>query len=347
MTKVFSLPFIYSCQGIPPRHRVQQSFYASDTALFSFPEADPSELEPALAFYHAREDADGKRIENETLIRKCRGMLVRPVPANERAFDGNSLDEERLAAFAAGVPPRQLPEVLWGDHRYAYAYSSPTIYPTEALTKTRITRNGRQDAIAAIQTKIESSLTLVDGVLYGRVQEPSFNLHIWGGRPWTAEALLRPTSSFAIPGDQPELVEEFGKWCSERFGKELTLRSDTRIEVLSTEIPMDENPIVRAALGLADRAELNIVNVDYFGAETKSLGQALRSGPSVSGSLAFVEAFQEAATKPEAHALGGDIDNADWFELFWKFYEIMPETYKIDAGDETFAVDGPDAGLSM
>jgi len=337
MSVPFEMPIIYPCRGIPPRKRVSRSFHAVTTATFTMPEADPDELEPALVFHH-REERDGKVYEHAIDIMQCRGMLVRPQPAYDRSWDETPLTRNDLSALAA-VRPRDLPKTLWPDSsRYAYEYSNE-VERADRLDPAKMEGNSFHETRAALQNKIDANLVMVDGTVYARAPDPSWNFYAWGREGWKARALLIPDSTFAFPGDSREPLDQFSEWFQERFGQGIETDPCTWIERRATEVPFSDNPIVRAASSFASRAHLNVVNHDAFGPETKRLGDEFRNGTSVSSALAFMAAFEEAASEKDAEHVFGRLDNREWFEMFWKFYELVPDGYKLDPSDERLGDD--------
>lgn len=337
MSVPFEMPLIYPCRGIPPRKRVSRPFNAMTTATFTMPEAEPDELEPALVF-HRREERDGKVYENAIEVMQCRGMLVRPQPAYDRSWDETPLTQEDLSALAA-VRPRDLPRSLWPDSgRYAYEYSSE-VERADRLNPAKMEGDSFRETHAALQSKIDANLVLVDGTVYARAADPSWNFYAWGREGWKAQALLIPDSTFAFPGDSREPLDRFSEWCRDRFGQSVETDPCTWIERRTTEIPFSGNPIVRAASSFANRARLNVVNHDAFGSETKRLGVEFRDGASVASALAFMAAFEEAASEKGAEHVFGGLDNREWFEMFWKFYELVPDGYKLDPADERLGDD--------
>lgn len=333
MTVPFVLPYIYACEGIPPRKRTPRKFYARSAATFTIPEAQGYELEPALLF-RRHEEHEGKTYRNEIEIKQCRGMLVRPLPAGERIYDDTPLGVDGLASLAT----RRLnlmPKALQADSA-SYAYQYPgDVEDASSLNPAKIERDASREAQAEIQRKIDRTLVIVDGIVHARAPDPCWNVHIWGRNGWTGQALLVPDRTFAFPGDSRDLLDDFSDWCSRRFAQGIEIDARTSIEALATDIPFGSNPIVRAAERFADRAELNITNHDSFGTDVKKLGQAFLAEKSVSAAVAFMSAFEEAAKSPEARPILGGIENPGWFEMFWKFYELMPAGYKLDGAEDS------------
>lgn len=339
MSVPFEMPYIYACEGIPPRKRTPRKFHACSMAVFTIPEANPDELQPALVFRRHAEK-DGKACDTALDINQCRGMLVRPLDSNLRRWDDTPLTRANLAGLSERWP-NHLPKALWADSsRYAYEYPGD-VEEASVLNPAKITRDYSRETRDEIQRKIDDNLVIVGDVVYARAPDPCWDVFIWGrDGGWTAQALLTPSRTFSFPGDCRDALDSFSDWCLERFGHSIQIDPETWIEAAATEIPFSGNPVVRAAQTLADIAQLNIVNTETYGPETKRLGLSFRENPSPSSAVAFISAFEKGATAPDAYPMRGTLENREWFEMFWKFYELMPEGYKLDPGME--ALDGFD-----
>lgn len=332
MNLKFELPIIYKNCGIPPKCRNSQEYSVLDTAWFEFPVADTSELEPALTFrlrYRPREDGDLQTAD--TVFHQYRGHLMREADATRRMHGDRKLDTELLASLAKeGV--RWLPDILQVQScRFWYGYGTPNM--ASALKDKHIDVSGRADAIEELQRFITDNLVIVDGLVYGKIHDPKLNVNI-SRKDYSVDHSLIASGNYSFPFDRMDLVDEFAAWLESEHG--LVRKSDEdrwcrdrEFIVDAPEVPLSANPVIEAALELAQRAQLNITNVDYWGPETKRLGLALQADPTVENAFAFADAFETAALLPGAHPVGYSMEDPELlFSSFRKFVELMPDEYK-------------------
>lgn len=325
MSKVFYLPYIYVNDGKPPRARLNREFGVSSVAPFTFQEMEASELRTAMTFIY-RSERDGAVQEHKTPIMRCADMLVRPVTSE--LHRDNPVTEDLLTQFGSLSPRRMEPGLQSASGRFYYRYGET--FSEDSVNPDKVVSSGRNKAIAEIQHKIDENYFLCDGMLYSRCPDPSWNFHVWGNAGWEAQALLVPRGTFTLPGDCEDLVREVADWSRIELGRDITIKNETSIEVHDLDLPFSTNPVVSNAVELANRAELNVVNHDFFGHEVKETGQAFLKEKTVANAMAFLSAFEEAATRPDAHEMGGGLPNQTWFKIFWKLYEVTPEGYKLD-----------------
>lgn len=334
MARLFELPIAYKNKGIPPRCRNPGAYGVADTAIFSFPEASPDELEPALTFRHRYRTLDtGEEKHSDTVFRQFSGHLVRPVPASSKIGEGMALTTDNLRALA-GAYLHDVPKVLrCASSNYHYDYPATTV-PASTLKAKHVTSSGRDAAIGEIQASIDENCVLVGDTVYFKAHDPKINVWIRDDEITVDRSLIK-SGRYNFPVDRPDLVEEFTDWLRAEYGVNVGEKSwgsyDRGCEFIfdHPNIPLSANPVIEAALDLADRAGLNIVNAEYYGPEVKGLGNAFKAAPTIEAALAFAEEFERAA-------LSGDYPDHEYsgnereFAIFRKFVEIMPDEYKGD-----------------
>ena len=337
MSRIFEIPIIYTNKGIPPRHRTSRGYTVFDTALLSFPEAPTSELEPALTFRHVyrlTDDVEDKT--HDTVIHQYAGHLVRPMDGSSKIWSEEKMSLDILARLSL-KDPGQLPKGIHvPSNRTRYGYRSEAFEARDLKAK-HISESGRQAAIDELQAHIDATMVLVDGILYAHAPDPRHNVWVQGDGVKCHHSLIRQ-GMFSFPADCGHLAEEFTAWACEEYGLEMKDDGDTFLRRNSFildhhDIPFSGNPIVESALEFADRAELNIVNTAAYGEETKRLGIEFRADPTMGNALAFMDAFEEAVTGggyPDARYSGNKRD----FTVFRKFFDTLPEEYKLGFSNE-------------
>lgn len=331
MPRTFELPIIYRNEGVAPRHRNPGSYTVRDTALFSFPEADRSELLPALTMRH-RYRLDGDEIDrvNDNVLKQYNGHLVKAAGGSARSWSDMSATTETLARIGSDIFS-ELPVCLRvPSMSRTYEYRSE-LYEARKLNSKHIRHSGRQDAVAELQAHIDRTMVIVDGQLFVHAPDPRINVRLGDGGV-TVERLLVASGHFSFPPDRSDLADEFVDWLGSDYGLPLKTPYDphsrgTEFIIESEDIPFSGNPIIEAALDFASRAELNIVNRADYGEETKRLGLAFQADQTLENAMEFMDALEEAA-------LGGQYPDGRYsgeeraFAVFRKFMELMPSEYK-------------------
>jgi hypothetical protein len=336
----FELPIVYTNTGTPPKCRRSQDYKVIDKAWFEFPVADLSELDPALTFRLRYRVEDGGELKIfDTVFHQHRGHLVREIAASSHIRNDRKLDVEVLARLGSG-PFHTLPDILKVPSS-SFWYTYGTGYVVSLLKDKHVAVSGRDDAISQLQAVISENLVVVDGVVYGKIHDPKINVSL-SSDSYSIDPSLIAAGDFPFPFDRTDLVDEFTAWLESEHGisrkreKDSWDRDRSFISDAST-VPLSSNPVIEAALKLADKAQLNITNVDYWGPETKRLGLAFQETPTIDNAFSFAEAFEDAAMLPGARKIGyGMEDHTLLFSSFWKFVELMPDEYKpgrVDAID--------------
>ncbi|MCV9964733.1 hypothetical protein OIU34_22845 [Pararhizobium sp. BT-229] len=332
MTLRFELPIVYMNIGTPPKCRTRQDYKVHDKAWFEFPVADASELEPALTFrLRYRLEEGGELKTSDTVFHQYRGHLMREPNASRRLLNDRKLDVEVLARLA-GEGIHSLPEIFKvPSSRFWYGHG--TGYMAETLKEKHVGVSRRDEAITELQALISDNLVIVDGIVYEKIHDPKINVSV-SSKDYSVDPSLIASGNYSFPFDRMDLVDEFTSWLESEHGiarkrEDDNWARDRRFIVDAPEVPLSANPVIEAALKLADMAQLNIINVDYWGPETKRLGLALRENPTVENAFAFADTFEAAAMLPGAHKVGyGMEDPALLFSSFRKFVELMPDEYK-------------------
>lgn len=331
----FELPIIYTNEGVAPRKRKKDKYLVADKAVFDFPVADISEMEPALTFRVTVDKGEGRdEGAYDTVFHQIAGHLVREVPASSRIADQDDLSLTRLGGLSE-AHPRDVPEKLRvpsTSYHYGSGYSQE-IFPVSSLLPKHVETSGFEGAVSELQAAINESLAIVGDTVYYRVHDPKINIWLGNG-DYSVDPSLVGKGLLSFPPDRPDLVEEFTGWLEREHGVRRKPDDDNwgrnRKFILDNQsIPLSSNPVIEAALALADRACLNIVNADYYGAETKRLGLELLERRDIESAFSFVEAFEAAAALPGAEKVGHYGENATLlFSCFHKFVELMPDEYK-------------------
>lgn len=332
MSLRFELPIVYQNTGTPPKCRTPQDYKVLDRAWFDFPVANAPELEPALTFrLRYRPEEGGELKTSDTVFHQYRGHLMREPNASRRLLNDRKLDVEVLARLGSeGI--HSLPDIFKvPSARFWYGYG--TGYMADTLKEKHVGVSGREQAITELQAVISDNLVIVDGIVYGKIHDPKINVNV-GRNGYSVDPSLIASGNYSFPFDRMDLVDEFTSWLESEHGIARKKDDDSwdrdRSFILDApEVPLSANPVIEAALELANRAQLNITNADYWGPETKRLGLAFRENPTVDRAFAFVDVFEEAAMLPGAHKVGyGMEDPALLFSSFRKFVELMPDEYK-------------------
>lgn len=337
MARMFELPILYRNKGVPPRHRTASTYVVVAKALFSIPEADASALEPALTMrltYKLKGETEDR--VNDNVLMQYDGHLVRPVDSSRRRWTEEDMTVGTLESLGKGGF-RDLPKQLWVPSlATAYEYGREN-YEEKQIKAKHISHSGRQEAIDELQARIDATMVIVGDKIYAHAPDPRINVS-YNDEGVRLDRSLIASRDFSFPPDCPELVTEFTDWLESEFGLPIRTDDDSfsrgiEFIIQSDDIPYSGNPVIEAALRLADRAELNITNVDYYGADTKTLGLLFRAEPTVENAMAFVDAFEDAALGGEYpdSRMSGDTRT---FAVFRKFVDIMPPAYKGDySGD--------------
>jgi hypothetical protein len=335
MTMKFELPIIYTNNGIPPKCRQPQTYTVLDNAWFEFPVADISELEPALTF-RVRYNTENEELRtSETVFKQYRGHLMRAVDASRRLRGERMLDAGILSTLA-NQDVSWLPEVLQvKSSRFRYTYG--TAHEAKTLKEKHVGTSGRTGAIDELQAFINDNLVIVDGHVFGKIHDPKINVNV-SHNGYSVDPSLIASGTFSFPFDRMDLVDDFTSWLEVEFGLQRRANDsfvlDKEFIVDAAEVPLSANPVIEASLELSNKAQLNIINADYYGPETKQLGLAFTEDPTLENAFAFADAFEVAAKLPGAHKVGYGMDNVDLlFSSFRKFVELMPDEYKTGFSD--------------
>lgn len=332
MTLKFEIPIVYKNLGIPPKCRNRQEYTVRDTGWFEFPVADTSELEPALTFrVHYRRDENSEIETADTVFKQYRGHLMRDVATSSHQRDQNLMDLNYLSGLSSWHTRDLPPELRVKSNDFRYGYG--TQYPAGKLNAKHIIVCRRDAAIEELQAFITDNLVIVDGVVYGKIHDPKINVYV-NRFGYSVEPSLIASGNYSFPFDRMDLVDEFTGWLETEHGlsrkqDENEWKGDRTFIIEAPEVPLSANPVIEAALELSKRAELNVTNVDYYGAYTKRLGIAFLETPTVDNAFAFVDAFEDAATLPGAHKFDYGLENVELhFSSYRKFVELIPDEYK-------------------
>lgn len=329
----FELPIIYMNTGIPPKCRNSQEYKVLDAAWFEFPVAENSELEPALTFRMRYRLQDKEELQvADTVFHQYRGHLVREVDATRRIYNDSKLDTDFLSSLAREDGIHFLPDILKvQSSRFWYGYGTANI--ASSLKDKHIEVSRRGDAIEELQRFITDNLVIVDGIVYGKIHDPKLNVYI-SRKGYSVDHSLIASGNYSFPFDRMDLVEEFASWLESEHGIERKSDEDRWCQdrefiIDAHEVPLSANPVIEAALALAKRAKLNIINMDYWGPKTKRLGLAFQAEPTLENAFTFVDVFEAAALLPGAHPIDYGMEDAQLlFSSFRKFVELMPDEYK-------------------
>jgi hypothetical protein len=330
MPMTFEIPILYTNRGVPPRGQIEQDFTVLDTALFSFEAAEPYELEPALTLRTSREGASAPT--EDRIVRQCRGQLGIDA-VGRRQLARTPMDTAYLSGLA-GTEPGSLADFLKVPaSRLLYGHGRH--HPAASLRRDRIVADGRAEAVADLQRRIDTELMIVGGRIFERVPDPRINVFVTREVYGVECSLLWSVQAFPFPCDRPDLVLAFTDWLESEHG----LRSAhphgqaTSFVLDSPSVPLASNPVVAAALELASLAELDFA-ADLYGSHTKQSGLAFTLEPTVANAFAFSEAFEAAATAPGARSIGhGTMSAPLTFACHRKFAELMPAEYKTGYAD--------------
>ena len=329
MAVYFQMPFLYKAKGVPPRARNEREFAAWGIGTFGLVEVGAEDLAPSFLFANEDGDGPGRRYETPFLDYQGCNML----PLHFAAAREGRVTSESLRGLDR-MSPRLLPHAFRPKetfYLYDHAYD---VTDERKINPEKITWSHRDQVMGELQASLDASGVICEGQVYFEAPEPVMRVALSGDHEVRVEAVLRGKEDYYwyFPGERRDLAMDFATYLADETGRTLIEETDRSIELRTDLAVRTQNPIIQAARLLARRAELNISNVDYYGATVKRLGNAFLASPTLGAAFRFVEAFQEEAMKPEAHPLdrGRNLDNRIWFDAFWKAVELTPdEPYKI------------------
>lgn len=327
--QLIELPYLYKCHGKPPRHKNDQDFYVFGKNVFEFRVIEPEEVEPVFIHKHFGEDKT-----HDSLFYKVDDMVVRDF--SETLWSGFKAPVKPETFNELAESQRRTPnELMVSSNSFQYGYGR-NFQEDEIRNWKNVQASFKDEAFAELQKKISEEFVFVrqgdDLVLQQKQHPPAWRIHL-GSDQALAHAYFNPAGesryTFFLPGEMKPQLSEFGDWYTSETGKPFSVNQESDIETVSAPIPTPEILIGNISV-LINFAELNYVGQMPFGEEVQTLGERFKAERTIANGLAFVLAFEEAATKPNAYALPGSRNAHEYCGAFWKIYEMLPAAYKID-----------------
>ena len=348
MAVYFQMPFIYKVNGVPPRARNEREFAVWGIETFGIEEISREDLAPSFLFANIHGNGPDKRWETPFFEHQGRNLLALDFGF---AKDGK-VTADRLRTLNR-ESPRSLPKAFRPKDLFFLYDHAYDVVDEKKVGAERLIWSKRDQVAAELQGSLDASAVICDGQVYFEAPEPVIRVALSGDHEVRVEAVLRGQEDYYwyFPGERRDIAVEFASQMADRTGRTVIEETDRTIELLKDLDVRSQNPIIQAARLLARRAELNIVNVDYFGSEVKAQGAAFLDRQTLASALKFVEMFQEEALKPGAHELdrgGRNLSNDVWFDAFWKVVELTPdEPYKIGIDEPEPEVETPSEAPSI
>jgi len=325
--RIFDIPVVYRNEGFAPRSRWHTEFLAVGKAAIAIPVADPSDVDPVLV-YREKVRSGGMR---SVPFMHYRGLLMRPLAAPSPFGVGRTLGVSDIAALE-GADIADVPEAL-RPPSYIKEYAAARPRPRDSLNPKRIRTDGFAAAVDELQLQVDRNVVIVGEEAYARCPDPCWAFRKRLG-DWFADILFSPDGDFTLPGHRADLAREFVDWARHRHGIEFQMPWHREIEALSTHVPYAHNPVVGNAASLARDVFRHRQGSGIVFDLVDAASAACSRDAGVAEALAFVSAVEKLAANPAAPDISHRMGNALWVEFFWKAYELLPEGYKVDPGDE-------------
>lgn len=332
--RIIELPYPYACRGIPPHHRSNTRFHLLTTGLFEFPEITLDEM--TLALTHSKTIYGDVKTEDKYYRFEDDLYLETHHSLDEILMMSGAFPQTKWGMSAA---VKELPvELRSMTTNFAPSYGGVYFAEAEIKKWKRVEVLDKEKEFAQVQSQINSGIKLViDGdrlKLYATKAAPRWNIELVNEgdrRHWSSSAIVGPPSSqtFSIPAELTAEMIEFAKWSERDIGLKL-YRSLTEDFDVTSELPAKPDALFANTRFLVKESKYSTIRIKPYGEEVETLGEIFRKSETVSNAMAFVHAFEKAATAPDADQISSALDNSAYFAAFWKICELLPDAYKVD-----------------
>lgn len=331
--RLIELPYIYKCHGKAPQHRKDQDFYVVTKGIFEFPEVEMDDVE--LALVHSYTNDEDRTYETpfykheDKIFRAYSDGLVRDLFEDVTPESFENIRGQWNVPLALKVP----------STRFHYGYGS--VYHEDSIKRwDRVQTALKEEAFMELQAKIHKEFMFIeDGdkvSLFEACTPPAWRVVLNENDPHVGP-MYNPAGesqyNYFLPAEMKSELNELADWYKSQTGYSLRIEDTRDIEV-KTELPAGPKILIGNATVLTNFTDHNVINYNPYGDEVDNLVSVFREEQTLSSALAFVLAFEEAATAPGAKKFLGGRDAKLYFGAFWKIYEMLPDAYKIDDAPE-------------